>query len=552
MTKKARRGKERAHPTARAHGGPAGEAFRQEIVKLHREIFRRNQERINAAVFGYTAAFRAYEREHQRGVRRYERIASFDELDQAMAKSRVIHFGDYHTLAQAQRSFLRVVRRLPEDRPVTLALELVLGKHQKTLDGFLAGKVSEAGLLKVIGPDAHWAFGGWQNVEELFALARRRGYRVIGIDAAGRGPAGATLKARDAFAGGLIAKELREHPDNLVMVLIGELHIAPEHLPRQVQRAYGQKLEQLVIYQNCEEIYWQLEREGLEHEVELVRVSPNGYCLMNTPPIVCQQSFLNWLDVDENIPELLAPEQNFKEYARLIAAFFDLPLGDAVDEVELASVVDLSFLSRLRRRGDFSAQDMQAIKKQILRSESYYIPRARMVYLGNLSVNHASEEATHFVRHMCANNTDPKLLVDAFYARCLEEAIGFLGSKLINHKRKCAHLAHFERVLRARNVSEEDRELARLVIGHAKLESGQRVRGLSRIYETDADLFNAVTHVLGYRLGDRLYYGLVRGLIDKQEIRQLFFDPFEDEGSALTTYMYLTARVQHAKVPERL
>ncbi len=528
-------------------------SFRDEVVATHREIFRRNQVRINESVFGYTPAFKSYEREYQRAVRTYERRATALELDAAVAKARIVYVGDYHTLPQAQRSFLRLVRRLPDDRPAVLALEL-FGKYQREIDAYVDGKLSEKSFVKAVAPDAQWEVTGWPNLRELFELARKRGYRVIGIDASRRGAAGASLEARDRYAARVISRSLSDHPDGLVMVLIGELHIAPAHLPAQVDKQLRSKNppQRLLIYQNCEQIYWQLERRGLEQETEIVRVRKQEYCLMNTPPIVCQQSFLNWLDVDEGIPELAAPEQNFKEYARVVASFFNLPIGDAVDEVEVASVVDLSFLQTLRSRGDFSNRDMRELKKQILRSESYYIPRARMVYLGNLSVNHASEEATHFIRHVCANNTEPKLLVDAFYARCLEEAIGFLGSKLINHKRKCADLPHFERILRSRHARPGERELGRFVLMHARAERGERVPGLAKIFETDADMFNAVTHVLGYRLGNKLYYALVRGQIDKAEIRALFFDPWDDEGAAMATYFYLASRAGGIKLPEQL
>ena len=57
-------------------------------------------------------------------------------------------------------------------------------------------------------------------------------------------------------------------------------------------------------------------------------------------------------------------------------------------------------------------------------------------------MNHASEEATHFLRHVVSGCQEPLNLVDAFYARALEEAVGFLGSKMLNHKRKCPHV-HF-------------------------------------------------------------------------------------------------------------
>lgn len=543
-------------PKARgAVGTPRTETFRYGIVRMHREIFRRNRKRINTSVSGYTAAFRRYEKEYAEGTQSYWRRVAFGQLDRAIDRANIVYVGDYHTLPQAQRGFLRVLRRIHEDRPVAIALEFIQGRHQAAIDSYLAGQIGDEAFLAAIHHDTHWLFGGWESFRLIFALAKARGYRVIGIDTLGRGPAGASLQARDRYAARCIAAERRRHPDHLIMVLIGELHIAPPHLPAQVTiacRRSHPELRSLVLYQNCEEIYWELEARGLEHDTELVQVSANEYCLTNTPPIVCQQSFLNWLQAEDAGLEWEAPEETFKECVRLITAFFDLEVGDAIEEVEVATVVDLSFLARLKKRGDFSSGDIEKIRAQILSSESYYIPRAKMVYLGNLSMNHAAEEATHFVRHVCSLSEGPNLLVDAFYWRVMEEAIGFLGSKVINHKRKCAHLGHFKRIARSKSATPFEKDLARLVRKHARLERGERVRGSSEVYECSADLFNAVTHVLGYQLGDRLYYGLVRGELAKSEIRDLFFDSFEGKGDALATYLYLAARTQNVILPERM
>ena len=37
--------------------------------------------------------------------------------------------------------------------------------------------------------------------------------------------------------------------------------------------------ERVLVYQNAEEIYWQLEERGLEHEAELVYLGPRQYAL---------------------------------------------------------------------------------------------------------------------------------------------------------------------------------------------------------------------------------------------------------------------------------
>jgi hypothetical protein len=313
--------------------------------------------------------------------------------------------------------------------------------------------------------------------------------------------------------------------------------------------AQGGELNSVIIYQNCQPLYEQLQARGQQHDTAAVQLSANRFCLMNTPPIVCQQSFLNWLYVAEDGEPLAAPEEAFRAYVKVITNFFELPITARGDDVELTSVVDLSFLARLQRRGDFTARDMQLICAQIKSSESYYIPRAKMIYLGNLSVNHVSEEATHYLRHSSANLQEPKLLWEAFYARCIEEALGFLGSKIINPKRKRATIKSFQALRRSRDATAQQRTLATLILRHARMESGAKVRDMAQVYDCSASLFNQLTHALGYRLGDRLYYGLLQGKISKDEIRDLFAETFEESGAAFTAYLFLLACTSTVRLP---
>lgn len=519
---------------------------------MHRQIYRDNQQRINEAVSGYTPAFRRYERDYHRRVSTYQQRADIQELDRRVASADVVYVGDYHTLTQAQRGFIRLLRRVPEHRPITIAVEFVRAQHQKHLNAFLAGELSESEFQDAVGYDPEHGAGDWDSFRRIFEFARERQLRVLAIDSLGRGPH-STLVNRDHTAARIISRELARHPENLIMVLTGELHITPEHLPQRVHeslRREGLVHEPLIVYQNCHEIYWQLAARGQEHDVEVVRIARGEYYLLNTLPIVAQQSFLNWLNVDEDT-QLDAPEDNFVEFARLIAEFFDLPVGDRIEDVEVTSVVDLSFIDRLRRRGDFSGADMREIQRQILRSESYTIPRANMVYLGNLSVNHAAEEASHFVRSICSGALEPRMLVDAFYARCLEEAVGFLGSKLLNHKRRAPDVRWLERRSKNRRLPEHERQVARLVLKHLRMEAGLRIRGGSSLYECDADTFNEVTHLLGYILGEKIYYALIAGQIDKAEVRELYFEAFEEDGVALTTYLFYVSRTKGTRVPAR-
>lgn len=529
------------------------------MIALQREVFLRNQERIDMAVHGYNAAYRRYLVEYQKRVKRYERTADFKELLDQILEADIIYVGDYHTLKQAQRTVVRLLRHLPLELRPTLAVEFVEGKHQAAVNSYLSDQIAEKSFLRRIKHDASGVFA-WDHFRPLFDFSRTHKLPMVGIDLQ-LSNSKDSLRRRDQFAAERIAAAIAARPNNKMLVHIGELHISPNHLPAVVDKELKKRgiknKRALVVYQNCEEIYWQLESQGLEHDVEVVRVAQDQYCVINTPPIVCQQSFLNWLDADDELFDDTAPEKIFREYVEIICRVLDIDVGDAMDSLLISSVVDAHFLDVLRNRGQFSKRELEQIHRQILASESSFVAKANMVYLGQLSINHAAEEAARFVRYVCAGDEEPRSLVDAFYSRVLNEAVGFLGSKLVNHKRKCPHEHDFARMLRTRvkhhlgEVDPKALQLAHYVIQHRRMEKGQRTRGLRHVYQEDTDMFNAVTQTLGDILGDKLYYALIEGVITKLDVRELFVDNYDEEGAPLAMYLHMVALTERVKLPRR-
>ena len=66
------------------------------------------------------------------------------------------------------------------------------------------------------------------------------------------------------------------------------------------------------------------------------------------------------------------------------------------------------------------------------------------------------------------------------------------------------------------------------------------------------DLFLALTHALGYMLGDRLYYGLVGRAVTKAQVRKLFLDPWAEEGAPVEAYFELLRRLRKVRIPKRM
>jgi len=520
-----------------------------------------------------------------RRTKTYQAVVAPADLIAEAARRQVVYVGDYHTLRTAQKTYLHLAEELIERagleghhpapagrRRPALALELVESENQPALDTYLQGEWSAAKerrfLETIVGKD-HWVVGNWPNYRPRLELARRHELPVNGIE----GHVGTSVRARaesrlrrDRHMAERIVDFLEAHEARPLLVLVGELHIALPHLPtrvRELAKARGLRTPRhLMLYQNREEIHWQLVEEGRFDDVELVKIRQDEYCSTNTPPHIVQQSYLNWLEADDTLVDSPRPAEKFREIAGLIAEFLDLEIGDALDAVEVFSAHDLSFLPRLARRKVFSQPDLEVIREQILSAESYAIPKAGVIYLARLSVNHIAEEATHFLHHVAAGGvSEPADLIDAFYARCLEEALGFFGSKVINPKRRCPHDRDFrEDVDRFREygitaVDGEGYRVARFVLEHRRLEKGQSRRGdpwLKVIYAQDAEMFHRVTHALGYSLGDRLYYALKRERVSKAEIRELFLESFSAEEAPLLTYFAWARRLSGVRTPKRL
>jgi hypothetical protein len=89
---------------------------------------------------------------------------------------------------------------------------------------------------------------------------------------------------------------------------------------------------------------------------------------------------------------------------------------------------------------------------------------------------------------------------------------------------------------------------SRLVVAHKLLEAeyleSGKWSGAGAMLTLEAELHLHVTHMLGHMLGDKLYAGLLGGVVDKATIRDLFHAPLEEEGVALTRYLELVGQVQ--------
>lgn len=533
---------------------------RAELIGIQKKIFESNRRLIRDSIHIAESGFVEYERRYRSAVARALGPSDHETLSKALQGADIIYVGDYHTCHQSQRSFLRILKSMRKQsrRPMVLCLELFHKSMQPVVDGYLAGRITEETFLRRVKLRERWVFDLWANFKPILDFAHYHHIPVIGTEVARED---ASLAKRDQLAGDYIAEVAAKYPDHQVLVLIGDLHLAPSHLPQAVSRALKRKgtaRKTLTVYQNSDAIYWKLAKQGLVEKVDVVQVRSDAFCLMHTPPIVCQQSYLNWLEHEEGEIDYADARHNFLELVGRVAQFLRIPLGAKKEDVEVYTCGDLSFLKSLERDKQFSKQEVRQIKQQILASESYFIPKKPLVYLANLSLNHAAEEASHFLKYLCTGEEEARDRIDAFYANALHEALGFFGSKLINPKRKCFHMTEFRSMLRyfKHHPIPKGREMevdtAKLLLAYKLWEHRGMGPAATFVFNQPHHVFFAITHALGYMLGDLMFYGLMSNVIRKSDVRRLFMDHWKGEEVPYRAYFQMIQKLKSVKIPKRM
>jgi hypothetical protein len=499
------------------------------------------------------------------------RSSSKNELIREVQKARIVMLGDYHTLRQSQRTTLRILREVvPGKRRVRLCLEMVHSAHQNLLDRFLAGGIGPSEFLRAVNYDTTWGFP-WAGYCEILEFASRNAIPVHGLNVAGSG-SGAGLHKRDRHAGGLLADLAVRHPDDLIHVVFGDLHLASEHLPREtvaaLRRAGVENVEPLVIFQNSETIFWRMHRRRLQQKGDVVQLGRNRYCVNSTPPWVKLHSAIFWeRNRDELLERLLGDgtgggdgSADTVEYSeqqasmiRLVAGYFGLdPPG--MDDFTVLTLVDLeqviSSLSRLPR--------FPSLQPLLLARESLFIPERRIIFLRGPDMHYAAEQAAVFLHWLCTGyRPRPDGGQNEFYCRVIRNALGFLGSLVINPRRKHwheqDHLLFRARQARRRNLTARgrvQREASGWVLSHLRRE-GNRRHGpllLRSALEIDNRCLRLVSAGLGQILGYRLYHGMLQGAVSRSDAAGLFSRALSGRHEARELYLALQRRL-HRVVP---
>lgn len=540
---------------------------------LHQKTYETNERRIRALVSTPRRFDRAdldtYERELQDSIPATWTLSTPTELRAAIRRSPIILVGDYHTLRQSQRGFLRVLRAIRSSRLV-IALEFVMARHQRYVDAFLAGRIDEETFLRRIRYRQCWpSYQVWPNFRPIFEYARRRGLRILALDC--EPDECGTVFSRAAFAAWRIAEALRESPR--VAVLMGEAHLAPNHLPAMLRLALS-RMEVLrpilTIHQSLDSLYFELERRGLEDRVDVVRLSEDRFYVPISSPIAAQASFLASVSDEPwaaHPDDPVSLKREFIRYVRTLAQLIGLPVRRGLARVTVCGPGCLDEIAPFSR--SLSEDIYRWFLTQIEEGESVCLPEQGLVFLAELTPTHIAEEAAHFLKAREAGGPLPEDPSDFLYSRVLHEAIGYLGSKIFNPKRKPPSLTMLKASalqsldLRGGDIAPNRFLAAVLAAWHRRacrrrsfdanaLDRHIRESGFAAgLGDLGPEVIRPLVHLIGYEVGERLYIAFRQGRIGAQDLRLLFRTNFESPGEAFKTFHGLALRLRSIRLPAR-
>jgi hypothetical protein len=507
---------------------------------------------------------RKYLREFNAAFRTYESVLDAQQIQHALHSADVVLVGDYHALPAAQRHAASLIeqRALAGDRPVVLGVETIFARDQHILDEWWRREIDESELRQRIRFDLDWGYD-WTPFHELLVSARDHAEGVYGLDCMPREDL-RKIGARDRHAAAKVAEIRQRHPNAVIFVLFGESHLAPGHLPAALrQQMPGEKV--LTVLQNIDALYWRAAGERAE-KVEAVRVNDDVVCVFNSTPLEKYESYRLFLDqwsrcgdspdFAPTIYNLIDSLARFLEINRYSPHNGTQPrfLVDLLPEV-YGGASDAMLRRILSRRGVPELQRESMLASMLASIEdrgSAYLPQVNAFYVREFQIMHAAEDATRFLHQACqglpqrliihtndhvndhaneseqdgalGTNRERSDAVDDFYARVIEHAVAYFGSRVL-----CP----------SRSVPEDSSPVSRAACEKAAQAAARADNGKSESAAQD----------LGYRMGNQIYDAYLAGKVAPSGLRRLFLAHLDEPGLARKVCTAVIAKLRTASRP---
>lgn len=527
---------------------------RAQWLRTRKELTKQIKNQVASRLALPSKDFHQYVEEYKREFLGEWKACSKDDLHRAVSQAQVILGGDFHAFSQSQRVHLRILRSLPSQSKVTLALECFEAAHQEFVDSYMKGSISEEELQVQVDWQERWGFL-WDNYKPLLELAKKRGYPVVGINRFTSTRSDETLTRRDIYASHQIIKQLVEHPDHLIYVVFGDLHLASAHLPHWLESHWqGEPLRIVKVFQNSEKLYFSLAEQQMETSVEVLKGTDQRFCVLGSPPWVKWQSYLMYLehvyDVDLDEGEEGDDVDVTVDYTDHVVGFVKLAAKDLgiqvkPDDLAVYSAGQSQFWDSLVNQ--VTEEEVRSAEVYVQHDKSFYLPQYGFAYLSRATINHAASLAGYYLQaKLSGRRSSLWEMPKNFKSLIWVEAVGFFVSKLVNHKRKAETIQDIKTQLGALELKDKGREPLMLALDQRMAEviwihSGRKRH--PKIQPRQLSSYPIAARILGHMLGEKLFQAYDCQRLGRSTLLEYLSQSVEDS-SFNDFYMFVVQRLE--------
>ena len=359
-----------------------------------------------------------YLREFAEAFERYDSVLQQDEFEQRICSADLLLVADYHALPASQRFAAGLIEVAARHRPMVLGVEAVLARDQRVVDSWWRRELNSDELRGRLHFDRDWGYP-WEPFYELLGSARDQAEGVYGLDCVPREDL-RRIRSRDRHAA-LKIREIRErHPKAAILVLFGESHMAPGHLPRAL-RGLMPEAKILTVLQNVDPLYWQaLGQQTPSDEIAPVSVGEDIVCVFNSSPLEKYESYrlaLNrWNAIHEERPDFTPAIYNL---IFSLARSLGLRLTSPSNGTQPKFLADS--LPEVRTLDEKSEHYLQLAEKTCL-----YLPDSNSLLVREFQIGQAAEQCARFLHFACRGMTPV-----CAQAQPIAQALARFGSRLL-------------------------------------------------------------------------------------------------------------------------
>lgn len=354
-----------------------------------------------------------YLREFHEAFQHFDTTLNPEQLAEKLSSAGILLVGDYHALPASQRFSSELLESLAHSGQVVLGVEAILSRDQDLVDSWWRREISEETLRQRLRFDREWGYE-WAPFYDLLVSAREHAEAIYALDCVPRNDL-RRIRSRDRHAALKIQQAWKEHPESKIVVLFGESHMAPRHLPGLLKEALPNE-GILTILQNLDALYWQ----AAEASAKAVSLREDAICVFNSSPLEKYESYRlcleRWSADSDDGPDFAPAVYNvILSLARALGFRLNSPsngrqpkfLADSLPEVVSGNAIPPG-VTILEQSG------------------CAYVPEENIFYVQEFQMPEVASEAARFLHWVCRGKTKP-----LGHAQTVENALAQFAGRLL-------------------------------------------------------------------------------------------------------------------------